>query len=321
MRQAFVQALTEIAATDERVILLTADLGFMVLEQFAQRYPTRFYNVGVAEANMVSMAVGLAEAGFIPFLYSIATFASMRPYEQFRDGAILHQLPVRLVGIGGGFEYGHSGITHYAVEDLAIMRAQPELYTIAPADPQQTTTAIRDMYALPNPIYYRIGKNDKATIPELAGRFRVGGVERIGSGGDLLILSTGAITADAVAAMKTLAGMGIDCTVGVVASLRPEPTEELRALLETFPAVLTVEAHYVTGGLGSLTAEVIAEHGIACRLKRCGIQRMPYGASGSESYMNHTYQISQTDIVNYARELTSVHKPINVQSGVHLRSD
>ena len=117
MRNDFIDELVALAEADERVMLLTGDLGFMVLEEFAQRYPDRFVNCGVGEQNMLGVATGLAEAGFVPFAYSIATFATLRPYEFIRNGPALHDLPVRIVGVGGGFDYGHNGITHFALED------------------------------------------------------------------------------------------------------------------------------------------------------------------------------------------------------------
>lgn len=289
MRQAFIQTLTELAAADERVVLLTADLGFTVLEPFARAFPDRFYNVGVAEANMVGLATGLAEAGFIPFLYSIATFASMRPYEQFRDGPILHRFPVRLVGIGGGFEYGNSGITHYALEDVAIMRAQPDVHVIVPADSEQTRSAIRETYDLPRPIYYRISKNDKLTVPGLNGRFRLGEVETIGSGHDVLIVSTGAISAEAIRAAALLRDAGIGDTVAIVSTLSGEADPALIDLFGRFNLVVTVESHYIQGGLGSYIAESMAENGIGARLVRCGVRSMPRGESGSEAYMNRQH--------------------------------
>ena len=137
MRAAFVEALVEIAEGDERVVLMTGDLGFMALEPFSERYPRRFFNVGVAEQNMIGLATGLAESGFIPFVYSIATFASLRGYEFFRNGPIAHGLPVRLVGVGGGFDYGSAGTTHHGLEDVGVMRLQPGLRVVAPADSRQ----------------------------------------------------------------------------------------------------------------------------------------------------------------------------------------
>src|SRR5438093_8841337 len=143
MRRAFVNTLVELAERDPRILLLTGDLGYMALESFAERFPDRFVNVGVAEQNMVGLATGLAEAGLIPFVYSIATFASLRPYEFIRNGPILHQLPVRIVGVGGGFEYGHAGATHFALEDVGVMRVQPRIAAVAAADHEQLASALR----------------------------------------------------------------------------------------------------------------------------------------------------------------------------------
>lgn len=297
MRQAFAQTLMELAAADPRVVLLTADLGFGVLEKFAAAYPDRFFNVGVAEANMVGLATGLAEAGHLPFIYSIATFATLRPYDQFRNGPIAHQLPVRLVGIGGGFEYGHNGLTHLALEDLALMRVQPGLATIVPADPAQAGAALRATYALPGPIYYRIGKNDALHLPELAGRFRLGRIETVGEEGEVMLLATGAIAVEAAAAASLLRQSGVRAGVAVVATLRPEPSEDLLDLLSRCSLAVTVEAHYLSGGLGSLVAEVIAGRGLRCRLLRCGVLTMPAGLSGSEEYMNQLHGLSRAVLV------------------------
>src|SRR3954468_13141161 len=142
MRRAFAETLADLANDDSRLVLLSADLGFMALEPFIDRFPGRFFNVGVAEQNMMGIATGLAEAGFIPFVYSIVTFAVLRPFEFIRNGPILHQLPVRIVGIGGGVEYGAAGVTHHGLEDIGVMRTQPDVTIIAPADAQQTSTAI-----------------------------------------------------------------------------------------------------------------------------------------------------------------------------------
>jgi transketolase len=142
MRQAFVQTLTGLAGHDSRILLLTGDLGYLALEPFADKFPSRFFNVGVAEQNMVGLATGLAEAGFIPFVYSIVPFAVLRPYEFIRNGPIQHQLPVRIVGVGGGLAYGPNGLSHYGLEDVAVMRVQPGLTVIAPADAPQTRTAV-----------------------------------------------------------------------------------------------------------------------------------------------------------------------------------
>src|SRR5262249_43179462 len=151
MRTTLVTTLCELAESDERLILLTADLGWGALEPFAAAFPERFLNVGVAEQNAMGVATGLALEGYLPFVYSIATFATMRCYEQFRDGPELHRLPVRLVGIGGGFAYGHAGPTHHALEDLCLGRALPGVTVVAPADAAQAREALRATPHLPRP--------------------------------------------------------------------------------------------------------------------------------------------------------------------------
>src|SRR5205807_1062265 len=142
MRRAFTNMLVELAEHDPRIMLLTGDLGYLALEPFSERFPDRFFNVGVAEQNMVGLATGLAEAGFIPFVYSIVTFATLRAYEFIRNGPIGHGLPVRLVGIGGGMEYGTAGRSHHGLEDVGVMRLQPGIGVVAPADFQQARTAM-----------------------------------------------------------------------------------------------------------------------------------------------------------------------------------
>ena len=138
MRAAFATTLAELAERDQRILLLTGDLGYRALEPFSERFPRRFFNVGVAEQNMVGLATGLAECGFVPFVYSIATFASLRAYEFIRNGPVAHGLRVRIVGVGGGFDYGSAGPTHHGLEDVGVLRLQPGLTVVAPADCEQT---------------------------------------------------------------------------------------------------------------------------------------------------------------------------------------
>lgn len=300
MRAAFAAAITELAAHDERILLLTGDLGFMALEPFSDRFPDRFFNVGVAEQNMVGLATGMAEAGYLPFVYSIAPFATLRPYEFIRNGPILHQLPVRIVGIGGGFEYGSAGPSHFSLEDVGVMRAQPGITIITPADANQTRTALHATYDLPGPIYYRLGKDDKTIVPGLDGRFHLGQAEILGDGRDLALIAMGSSAVEAAAAATELAGHGIGCTVLVVGSVQPAPVETLAGVLDRFPIVLTVESHYANGGIGSLVAEVIAEGGHRCRLVRCAVTRNVTGVTGNQRHLAEIYGVSCHAIVGRA---------------------
>jgi transketolase len=303
MRATFARILCELAEKDERVVLMTGDLGYTVLEPFRDKFPKRFFNVGVAEQNMVGLATGMAEAGMVPFCYSIGTFASLRPFEFIRNGPVLHNLPVRVIGLGAGFEYGTAGPTHYSLEDIGIMRTQPGLTVVAPADFEQAGAALHATWDLPGPIYYRLGKDEKSTVPGLDGRFEVGRTQTVRKGDDLLIFTCGPISIDVAAAADDLAKDGIEAAVVVVASVAPVPEHDLIEALTRHRVALTVETHSVTGGLGSLVAEVIADHGTGTRLVRLGVRTGSKGRSGSPAHMHARHGLDREGIVKAARSL------------------
>lgn len=305
MRKAFAETLLDLAAEDERVVLLTGDLGFTVLEPFAERFPNRFFNAGVAEQNMLGMAAGLAEAGFVPFVYSIATFVTLRPYEFFRNGAAVHNLPVRVVGVGSGVDYGHNGISHYALEDMAVMRTQPNVTVVAPADAEQARAALAATWDSPGPIYYRIGKG-AAQVPGLNGRFECGRLVELSDGSDIAVLAVGGICRSAMEAADRLSQQGLSVASAVVSSFNPSPVDDLAELLSRAPVAVTVESHYRDGGLGSLVAEVIAERGLNCRLTRCAIDSMPVGISGSPDYLLKRFGLDADGIERAALDAVSV---------------
>ena len=300
MRKVFVSTLIELAAQDSRIILLTGDLGFMALEPFAESYPERFINVGVAEQNMVGIATGLAEAGFIPYIYSINPFAVLRPYEFIRNGPIYHQLPMRIIGVGGGLEYGHQGITHYGLEDIGVLRIQPGITIIAPADDTQAAMAIRKTYNLPGPVFYRLSKNSLPDVVGLRGRFEVGKLHLVQDGRDLLFIVMGAVASEVSAALNALQEMGVMCGMAVIACINPVPTDGLIDLLMRFHTIVTVEAHYTIGGIGSLISEVIAEHELDCRVIRCGINKSVCGMTGSQKYLQDLHGLSAKSLVETA---------------------
>jgi transketolase len=281
----------KLADEDERIVLLTGDLGFAALEPFIERFPGRFFNAGVAEQNMVGMATGLAEAGFTPYVYSISTFASMRPYEFIRNGPILHSLPVRVVGIGEGVDYGHNGMTHYALEDVALMRAQPGLTLVVPAASEQVGAILRAVQPLPGPAYLRISKQS-VSVPALADRFALGRAEQLTYGDDAAIVALGSMSEFALEAARLLAAQGVSASLVVVSSITPPPIGDLIDVLGGVPVVVSAEAAYINGGLGSLLAEVIAEHGLRSRLVRVGISSMPLGISGGRAYMHEQLGLS-----------------------------
>jgi transketolase len=292
MRLTFIKTLVDLAQNDPRIVLLTADLGYSAIEPFRDRFPDRFMNVGVAEQNMVGIATGLAESGFMPFVYSIVTFATLRPYEFIRNGPIVHQLPVRIIGVGGGMEYSHNGLTHFGVEDIAVMRTQPGLSVFAPADFRQTETVLRSTWNIAGPIYYRLGKDDRTAVPGLDGAFAPGKAQLIRSGEDCLVISMGGISNEAASAVSQLAASGLSCAHAVLAGINPQPDNSFISLLAQYPLIFTVEAHYLSGGLGSLVSELIAEHGLSCRLTRIGLSQTPDNVTGDQAYLYHRYGLS-----------------------------
>ena len=303
MRATFARILCELAAKDDRVVLLTGDLGFTVLEPFREKFPKRFFNMGVAEQNMIGVATGMAEAGMVPFCYSIGTFASLRPFEFIRNGPVLHHLPVRVIGLGAGFEYGTAGPSHYSLEDIGIMRTQPGLVVIAPADFEQAGAALRASWDLPGPVYYRIGKDEKSVMPGLKGRFELGRTQTVRGGDDLLIFTCGPISLEVAEAADDLAKDGTAATVVVLSSISPVPEHDIVEALSQHRVALTVETHSVTGGIGSLVAEVIADHGLGIRLVRLGVRTGSKGRSGSPAHMHARHGLDRAGIVKAARSL------------------
>jgi transketolase len=303
MRKTFISVISELAEKDDRIMLLTSDLGYLLMEPFAQKFPERFINVGVSEQNMVGLATGLAESGMIPYIYSITPFAVLRPYEFIRNGPIYHQLKVRIVGSGGGFDYPHDGISHFGIDDIGVLRVQPGLSIFVPADYQQAASVFRQTWDMSGPIYYRLAKDEVTVIPGLMGKFESGSAQLIGEGRDLLIVSMGSIASEAVAAVEMLAAQGISSTLMIASSINPPPESLLQELLPQFKQVVTVEAHYVNGGLGSLISEFVAEGGYDCAVTRCGIRTMPDGMNGSLPYLYDRFGISSQSLVRTASAL------------------
>jgi transketolase len=284
MRKAFIQELTQLAKEDDRIVLLTGDLGYTVLEEFRDTHPTRLVNVGVMEQTMVGLATGLALRGMIPFVYSITTFATLRPYEFIRNGPGAHNLPVRVVGVGSGVEYAQDGLTHYALEDVTLMRTLPAMTIVAPGDRTQAQTALRQTWNLPGPIYYRLSKFGDKVIPKINGKFTLKEVELLRTGKDCLLVSSGPLTSDVYQAADQLQAEGVDCAVAMLSTIQPLNQKELLFLLSGYKHVFTFEAHYPHGGIGSLISETVADHNLKCQVTRSGLNFTPKQTVGSQNF-------------------------------------
>jgi transketolase len=286
MRAAFIEALCDLAGHDERVWLLTGDLGYSVLERFAARFPDRYVNVGVAEQNLTGVAAGLARCGKVVFTYSIANFPTLRCLEQIRNDVCYHEADVKVVAVGGGFAYGPQGYTHHGLEDLAILRALPGMTVLAPGDPVEARLATRAVAARPGPCYLRLGKANEAVVHESEPAFEVGRAIVAHPGRDLTLVSTGGMLPEAVAVARRLAADGIRARVLSMHTLKPLDAEAVvRAARET-GRLLTVEEHSVTGGLGSAVADVLAEAAVpGVRFRKFGVPDRLHHAVGSQAFL------------------------------------
>jgi transketolase len=293
MRNAFIRALTDAAASDERIVFLTGDLGFKLFDDFAARYPGRFMNVGVAEATMAGVAAGLALEGKKPFIYSIVPFATLRCYEQIRNDICYHEADVTVVGVGGGYSYGPNGPTHHALEDIAVMRALPNMTIVCPGDPAETVAAVHALARHRGPAYLRLGRAGEPTVHPGPVTLTIGTSLVLREGRDVALLATGNMLATAVRVADLLAPRGLACRVVSMPTVKPLDTAAIDAAIATGGVLATLEEHSLIGGFGAAVAEHVAEQGGAVRFRRfaapdrfshtCGDQEFHRGACGLDA--------------------------------------
>lgn len=298
MRTAFFQTLLELAEHDDRINLIVGDLGFGVVEPFAERFPKRFLNVGVAEQNMTGIAAGLALCGKVVFTYSIANFPTLRCLEQIRNDVCYHDVGVKIVAVGGGFAYGSLGMTHHATEDLAIMRALPGMVVVAPGDPIEVEHATRAIVAQPGPCYLRLGRAGELTIHQSGVTFEIGKAITVRNGGDVTLISTGGLLYTAVQVAERLVQEGVQARVLSMHTVKPLDTEAVLAAARETRAIVTIEEHSVIGGLGGAVAEVLAESGaLQVPFKRLGLPSVFSSHVGSQEYLRAAYGLSEDEIL------------------------
>jgi transketolase len=286
MRNAFVETLFELAQQDERIVFMTGDLGFRVVEKFMEERPRQFLNVGVAEQNLTGIATGMALSGKIVFTYSIANFPTLRCLEQIRNDVCYHEANVKIVAIGGGFAYGSMGVTHHATEDLAVMRAMPGLLVVAPGDPAETRAATRAIAAYPGPCYLRLGKAGEPAVHPGPVELRLGKANRLREGDDLTLIATGGVLHTAALVAERLAASGLHARVLSMHTLKPLDREAVLAAAGETRLIATLEEHSVVGGLGSAVAEVLAEAtDVRVAFKRLGLPSAFSSHIGTQEYL------------------------------------
>lgn len=267
------EELAELADRDPRIVVLTADLAHANrTSDFAARHPERFFNVGISEHNMVSIAAGMAAAGHLPYVATFASFLGLMCAEQIRtDCAFTHQ-PVRLLATHSGFTMGFYGTSHHALEDLSILRTMADLVTVCATDSNSLRAILRQSLEIREPMYIRMGRGRDpdvyATVPE---DFHIGKAYRLREGKDLTLIATGTEVHPSLKAAEMLAEEGVSARVVDMHTIKPFDAQEVLAAVRETAAIMTVEEHNITGGLGSAVAEVLAEAGAAAKFKRHGI--------------------------------------------------
>jgi transketolase len=302
MRDRFVNELTNLAAGDPTVFLVTADLGFGIFNTFIDRFPDRFLNVGVAEQSMIGVGTGMALEGWTVFVYSIGNFATLRCLEQIRNDAAYHEANVNIICSGGGFTYGNLGMSHHATEDLAIMRSLPGVTVVAPCDDFETSGAVRALASQRGVGYLRIEKQVPIDTTSLGG-FELGKARRIREGQDVTIIACGGLVSEAVGAADLLEQDGLSARVVSMHTLTPVDLAEIVDAARTTGGIVTVEEGQIVGGLGGAVAEVCADSGVRTRVRRLGLRRTYSAIVGDQAYLRQHYGMDRSAIATAAREL------------------
>ncbi len=301
-RDAYGQVLAELGAENENIVVLDADLsGSTKTSVFGKKFPERFFNMGIAEANMVGTAAGLAAAGKIPFVSTFAIFAAGRAWEQIRQSVAYPKANVKIVPTHGGITVGEDGGSHQSVEDIAIMRAIPNMTVIVPADAAETRKAIRAAAEYKGPVYIRLGRNKVPAVFQDDCYFEIGKGSEVAPGSDMTFITTGLMTAQAIKAAELLDKEGISARVVHIATVKPLDREIVLKAAEETGAIVTAEEHSIIGGLGGAVAEFLAENH-PTPIKRVGV-RDRFGTSGKAEELIKYFGLTPEDLADAAREV------------------
>jgi transketolase len=299
MRTTFAKTLLKIAQKDSRVMLLTGDLGYSVFEDFQKNIPKQYLNMGVAEQNMAGVAAGLAMEGYMPFIYSIVPFTTMRNFEQIRNDICYQNLNVKIVGVGAGFSYGPYGHTHHGLEDIGILRTIPNLIILTPGDPVEVALATKAMVSYKGPVYLRLGKAGEPIIHKKTPKFTIGKGIILQEGSKATIIATSTLLERA---MAVAAAIG---SVRVISMPTIKPLDEKIIIdsMKKTKVLVTLEEHSVIGGLGSAVSEVVAESGLPVRFKRIAVADRFTKVIGLQEYMRKANGLGVEQIVKTIKQL------------------
>jgi transketolase len=294
MRNAFADELTRLADEDDRIVMLSGDIGNRLFDKFKAQHPSRFYNCGVAEANMMGVAAGMAMNGLRPVAYTITPFVTTRCLEQIRTDVCYHDVPVTIVAVGAGLAYSGLGPTHHACEDISFLRSIPNMVVICPGDAFEVRAAMRSAMRQDRPVYIRMGKKGEPVVhAKPIEDFQIGKAITITEGSDVCLLSTGNMLPEVVEAAHHLRAKGVSTQVVSFHTTKPLDEVFLRSAFDRFALVVTVEEHSLIGGFGAAVAEWLIDSRTASRnLLRLGTPDAFFKKSGEQEYAREVLGLS-----------------------------
>ncbi len=304
MRKVFNATLVKCAEKDKRIHLVLADIGYGEIEPFARKFPERYMNCGVMEQHMTGTACGIAMEGNIAITYSIANFPTLRCLEQIRNDVCYHNANVKIVIIGGGVSYGPLGVSHHSTEDIAIMRALPNMVVVVPCDKQEAEAATYAMLEHNGPVYYRCGYVGEKDIHQGPIDFKLGKAIQVQDGTDCTIIFSGPLGIEAVKAAEAVREQGISCRLISMHTIKPIDREAIVKAAKETGRILTVEEHNLSGGLGSAVAEVLADEGcLDIAFKRMALPDIYVHEVGSQEWLRSRHGLDADNIAEQIKVL------------------
>ena len=309
MRDAFTAALHKLAGNDPNLFLITGDLGFGVLKPYWETYPHQFINAGISEQAMTGMAAGMALSGKTVFTYSIGNFPTLRCLEQIRNDCAYHRANVKVVCVGGGFVYGSLGMSHHATEDMAILRALPDVTVFTPGDPMEVHAIMPALTYHPGTCYLRLGRGGEPTLhTKPIENYRIGQGLCLKEGSDTALLSAGGILSQTMAAAALLEQEGIHAGVYSFPTIKPLDEALIKGLAKALPLLVTVEEHTILGGLGGAVAETVADiAGNRARVLRIGMNDTYSAIVGTQQYLREQYGLDAKSIAEKVKQTLKEH--------------
>ncbi len=305
MRDAFMAALTEQAQQDSRVNLIIADIGFKVVDDFVAKMPDQFLNVGIAEQTMIGVASGMASLGKRPIAYSLGNFPTIRCLEQIRNDLCYHDLDVTVVSVGAGLAYGTLGYTHHTVEDIALMRALPNMKVYSPADALECRAVVELLPTTPGPKYIRLGKNKEPRIHEVQPDLSTGAPVLVREGSDVTLIVVGPIVTQAIEAADALAKQGVSVRLLTCPVIKPLNIAAIRDAAAGTAGIVTLEEHTLMGGFGSAVLEALAVNGWRIPVLPLALNDAAAATVGSQEYLREHNGLATDSVIARIADFTS----------------